>query len=555
LKFQILICTLRLSPRLWFVAIVLGLICKTATAAGPVTTVMLSGMPAPGMGEGVTFAPVANAFVTLNNTGHVAFATTLSGGAVTDATNNAVWTGAPGALQLVARKGDLVNSASGPITWPGAKHAYINSAGQILLAGDSIAVGAPGDVTMLARLGAQAPGAPPGANFAITFGSFDPDTFRLPVLNAFGQVALTSFITGGGVTPANNAGVWAGDASSFNLVAQKGGQLPGMPAGTSATSFGAVANNAAGEIAFVSGYGTAPNATTGSGIWAGAPGSLSLVVGSGDAVPGLPAGTTFKSVTGPAIIDMNDAGQIAFFGAAHPTVGNDVGGFWLAGPGGIDPILISGQQAPGLPAGTTIRISDGSTTAPSPPFVNAQGHALVITRIDGPSIQTDAAIWAGAPDDMKLIAYRGQQALGFPAGVTYNVPLPYNAGWPPYPMMNDMGQVAFCVVTSDGGVGVWGTDLAGVLHLVVKTGDALEVAPGDFRTVNDLVLTGIGSSSGGKSSGFNDQGQLAFWASFTDGSSGVFISNAVAVPEPATFALAAIGCAAALWQYRRRRFA
>ena len=35
-------------------------------------------------------------------------------------------------------------------------------------------------------------------------------------------------------------------------------------------------------------------------------------------------------------------------------------------------------------------------------------------------------------------------------------------------------------------------------------------------------------------SGFNDRGQVAFLATFTDGSSGLFVSNLVAVPEPDT---------------------
>jgi hypothetical protein len=40
-------------------------------------------------------------------------------------------------------------------------------------------------------------------------------------------------------------------------------------------------------------------------------------------------------------------------------------------------------------------------------------------------------------------------------------------------------------------------------------------------------------------------GQLAFSATFTDGTSGIFVSNRVAIPEPATFALTLttlIGC-------------
>jgi hypothetical protein len=47
--------------------------------------------------------------------------------------------------------------------------------------------------------------------------------------------------------------------------------------------------------------------------------------------------------------------------------------------------------------------------------------------------------------------------------------------------------------------------------------------------------------------------QLAFRASFTDGSSGVFVSNRVAVPEPSSLLLAALAAAGLLLLRRRGR--
>ena len=49
------------------------------------------------------------------------------------------------------------------------------------------------------------------------------------------------------------------------------------------------------------------------------------------------------------------------------------------------------------------------------------------------------------------------------------------------------------------------------------------------------------ANSGDRSSGFNNLGQLAFRAYFTDGTGGIFVSNRVAIPEPSTLALAALG--------------
>ncbi len=39
----------------------------------------------------------------------------------------------------------------------------------------------------------------------------------------------------------------------------------------------------------------------------------------------------------------------------------------------------------------------------------------------------------------------------------------------------------------------------------------------------------------------NDLGLVSFQASFTDGTSGVFVSTALAVPEPSTWLLATLG--------------
>jgi hypothetical protein len=39
---------------------------------------------------------------------------------------------------------------------------------------------------------------------------------------------------------------------------------------------------------------------------------------------------------------------------------------------------------------------------------------------------------------------------------------------------------------------------------------------------------------------FNDNGQYAFAAGFSDGTSGVFVSSAAAIPEPSVIALAGL---------------
>ena len=96
---------------------------------------------------------------------------------------------------------------------------------------------------------------------------------------------------------------------------------------------------------------------------------------------------------------------------------------------------------------------------------------------------------------------------------------------------------------SGSGVGIWATDSHGDVQLITRTGDLLEVVPGDFRTVAGLQFNAgdysIGNSEG-RPSAFNNLGQLAFAATFTDGTSGIFVSNRVAIPEPGSLLLALI---------------
>ncbi|MHA3775569.1 DUF7453 family protein [Verrucomicrobiota bacterium sgz303538] len=75
---------------------------------------------------------------------------------------------------------------------------------------------------LLVKKGDAAPGAD-GAVFA---------SFKDPLFNEAGRVAFVANISGAGVTAANNSGIWTNvlgaDAAAFQLVARKGGSVPGV---------------------------------------------------------------------------------------------------------------------------------------------------------------------------------------------------------------------------------------------------------------------------------------------------------------------------------------
>jgi hypothetical protein len=71
-------------------------------------------------------------------------------------------------------------------------------------------------------------------------------------------------------------------------------------------------------------------------------------------------------------------------------------------------------------------------------------------------------------------------------------------------------------------------------------GGEIDGAAGGHRSTPRLSLRGNSGANSDQGSGFNDAGQVAFVASFTNGTSGVFVSDLAPTPEPGTVVLAAV---------------
>ena len=96
-----------------------------------------------------------------------------------------------------------------------------------------------------------------------------------------------------------------------------------------------------------------------------------------------------------------------------------------------------------------------------------------------------------------------------------------------------LGKLVGEGVNSPADDGLWAEDVFGNLTLIVREGDQIDVDEGplvDLRTVSRIEFSDF-------TSGINDAGQIGFFATFTDGGQGIFVSNAVAVPEPTSIAL------------------
>ena len=497
----------------------------SATAwAGPVpprrfefATVALTGQPAGDIGGGVNYGEVGMA--ELNNRGEVAFFSDAMTGPGVDSTNHgARFAGTPGAVRLVARTGDHA-----PGTPDGVRfgvldgiHLFSDSGHVALmspLVGPGVVtdassnhrgvwVGPPGSLTLLAREADPAPGMPAGVFYAQLQSS-------IKHMNAQGRVAFRGRVRGApGVDFPNNDALWVGSPGDVTVVAREGDQPPGLPAGVRYQLVGDPYLSGSGNVGFAAEFtGSGINASNHNGVFVGPPGAVQLVAQAGQQAPGLPAGTRYGPSMGT--VKLNDAGHVAFGGSA-----NNQPAVWAGPPDALQLLGIGGTQAPGAPDG--LNFYSPYTT----PYLAPDGDVVMVWELRSPTITNNHyGLFTGRAGDMDLLARTGDAAPGAADGATFLRFFPVNH------LLSD-GGMAFegrlqgTGVTDANDAGIWLVDPSGGMELVVREGELFDVGGGDLRTISRL------SFSAG--SGFNDARQIAFQATFTDGSSGVFVT----VPEP-----------------------
>lgn len=510
----------------------LGLIASKALAAPAVRTVALLGQQAPGTSPGVIFTSLGQRPPAINNLGQVAFRGFLAGGDADNTNAIGIWSEGGGPLELVARSGSHVPGLPAGVTYFDIGYPFISdngtTAAQGFFQGAGINSGNDqgylttfaGTTNILAREGDQAPGMPSGVAFGLR---------GEPLLNNVGKLAFN-------IATSANSGIWSDYSGALSPIVLSGTQAPGLPTGTNFGSFGFVSEggfNSAGQIVFA-------NAITPRGgpfgIWSARDADTSLVAISGQQAAGLPVGTT---LLGGAGLSLNSVGQILYsgrFSDGDSDQSNDYG-IWLFDNGSTDLIVRSGEQAPGMPTGATFQYLSGA--------LSEQGQILFTGTAAGNGVTTDnnVAIWKrDIAGTIQLLAREGDQAVGLPTGFTYGEAAPESTLIFSNRTINSLGQVAFhlqynSISGSSARSGIWAQDINGNLQLIAAVGFPLEIAPGDTRIVRDLLFHGSGNNESGQRSGFNDRGQVAFWARFTDDSAGIFVSNLVAIPEPGTLTL------------------
>jgi len=190
------------------------------------TTLARDLRPVPGM-TGVDFNGIYPFDMAINSVGQFAFASSLTGSAVTAQNNVGLFRGNPdGSIELLLRRGDQAPGMPAGIQFAEIHSPEINKHGQLAFLGKIRGPGVTaitdemvwvqtrtGEFRAVAREGDAAAEAPAQVFFGDRFSQFQ--VFRQLVINANGQVAFHSLLKGAGLGDTsgnlNADGVWATD--------------------------------------------------------------------------------------------------------------------------------------------------------------------------------------------------------------------------------------------------------------------------------------------------------------------------------------------------------
>jgi hypothetical protein len=397
-------------------------------ARGAVTfnTIALSGATGsdlgygPGFGEGVHFSGFGGPRV--NSSGQIAFRGELTGPGLTSTNSTGIWTRLEESLQLVARTG-------------------------------------------VSELG-------PGVEAGVTF-----QTLHDPSFNDAGHVKIRGILTGSGINPDNNEGVWHNASGEMVVAAREGSSGPGpnLGPGVNFSEIGGSVLNPAGTFVLLSGLG---GATT--GLWSNLGGALNVFAlehpnGPG---PNIGPGVQFQEVILPTI---NASSKMVFRATVSGTgidATNDTG-VWTYADGNLTCFLREGIGGPGPNVGEGLYFGN----IDRPVVTNNLGEIAFGGWLTGTSVSSsnNAIVWTNAGGSAKIVAREGTSDAGpnlgpgiffgdlpgaFPGNVFNNV------------LLNSHSDMAFAGTVTGAGVdigndsGIWAYSAESLVN-VAREGTAL----------------------------------------------------------------------------------
>ncbi|MEZ6318681.1 MAG: GC-type dockerin domain-anchored protein [Phycisphaerales bacterium] len=498
-------------------AVAAGVVWGSAASGVEVRTLALSGQQAPGAPAGATFISGFGP-PDVNASGQAAFTGILTGTGV-DFTNSwGVYAGAAGAVAQAGRTGQALPGAPGVTLLNPLGPAWIADSGTTLfrtaLTGASITAdndwaicaSSGGSLSVMAREGDQAPGAPAGINYGVL------DQFQL---TPGGRVAFDCLLAGAGVSLANDGAVVAGAMAGATVIAREGDAAPGL-AGVTLFNVGRGLTNDAGDVAYLATLaGSGVSGANDVALYLGTAGAVAPVLREGDALTGALAGTMVKGFTAAGLDDSGRVVQLITLDGTGVGSLNDTAIVGVTS-GAVTSILREGGQAPGMGAGVSVAFLEI--------YVHPSGHVAFVGVLEGAGITAadDAVLYAGDGTTFAPVAREGDPAPGIPSALlgTYLQGVRVNAA----------GQAAFVAgltgpgVTSSNNQALYLTDGAGNTELIARTGDPFDVddtAGTDLRTPISIQFT-VSSDTHHLRSSLGDGGDVVFTLFFSDGSMGVF---------------------------------
>lgn len=542
-----------------FLCVVLGLslhnLSDQVSLADHLRTVVLAdyrtttGNVVPGLHDSTTFARINSP--DLNNQGQVSFVATLRGEAVDDRTNSALFSETrPGELALVARGGQPVPPENDMPLFAAFDFHRQSSSTQIafrslLRAPDGTPTDDSGyftrqpgsDFSTLAR---QREMAPTRSGEAI-FERFDR---RSTTFSSNGHLAFGSTLSGPDVDDNNNYAIFTlRDHSSLVEVVRSGDEVPGTQEATF-LEFGHPSVNDQGRVAFQAEiHGASIDRTNNESLWAESNETgLKLIAREGDSADAAGEHATFgnasfhsRAFSKPRFYDN---GRITFLSRIiDPTsdLVNDSGIF----SGRVDDSNLSliARTGDTIPESGSLQLG---SFRDEEVLSNNKGNVAFRAFVSGPGVDNsnDLGIFTKDSEGLKLVAREGDPVPidGEEYYFTSFNRLSYNR----------LGQALFFAsfASNDGensNSALFAQDIAGNLKIIALRGSTINVS-NDDELPNLRTIHGISYPFAGVQ--INDIGQVAFLANFrsgprnlADGTSGLFVSNLVAIPEPSSLVL------------------
>ena len=257
-----------------------------------------------------------------------------------------------------------------------------------------------------------------------------------------------------------------------------------------------------------------------------------LVVAKGDPAPGIPSGQ-FLLADNPAVDSTGDVAFKAFISATGSGSGIDAAnkaGVWLY-TGGTNGSLVAREDAPapGTSGAIFRTISD--------PVIDGSGSLGYAGTLGGGDVlgnQSNAAgLWLVQNGNTTLFARKGANAAGQQAAAY--AAIPQFANEEPNGL-TFLATLAGPDVSSQSGVGLFGTDLSGSAATVLRAGDSMLTGTAT-RTVKSLSAFGTAADEKGQSRSVDTvNGNLSFIEGNTDKTSSIVL----ATPGASGFALSTL---------------